>query len=418
MKSDAVGAFAQVLKRYRESAGLSRQAFAGLMGLDASYIHRLEKGNRRPSSRTVRAMATTLDLDGESLNKWLIAAGHAPMPLSKGLSSATRIGEGLEVNSEPSPNLRSQRLGIEALGLEEPTINRLERALRNASVHEQKRVASLISGTLQIATESLETPVRVAVIPAAGGGHRLLKSHFTQRLLLRVITEAAWCGITDIILVLAPEMEEAFYRPIKESLEVFSLPFLRVRPCIQQQPLGLGGAVLDAEELVGNQPFAVLLPDDVLETRENRFARVLQLQLMMDAFAKLKGTSLLAVAAVPRRKMPSYGVVEAGRTVNGTMPILKLIEKPDPTAAIIQSPNALSIIGRYLLQPEIFAALRRIIRQGQPPFELTTALEILRQAGKPISGFPLRSTRYDVGAAIGETKNLISIPLETDVNTV
>jgi len=408
MEKKLENAFAEILRRYRETADLSRTGLASLVGLDGSYIHRLEMGNRRPSRDTVIAMAEALDLDASDTNRWLAAAGHGALPISDEVGSI-RHERGLNVNKDPSTRANAVRWGtkLEAIGLEEATLRRLIQAIEVAPAKERRRISTLVSTTLRLLTEGLEAPVHMAVIPAAGGSHRPL-ADVMQRLIVRAIGEAIECGIHQIVLVLAPEMEQSFYTPLCESLDLTGVGMVDLRCVIQPLPDGLGSAILKAEEHVGEQPFAVLLPDDVLNTRENRLAKIRQLQMMVDALGKLKGANLLAVTPVSKRKMRQYGIVQlADGLTAGTYPVLQLIEKPETTDSIVNLPNTVGIVGRYILQPEIFGALRTVQKLGGRRLELTAALEYLRKSKREIRAVPLKGARKDLGEILGQATDLI-----------
>src|SRR5689334_9555765 len=131
MDTNLDGTFAESLRRYREARTLSRNQLAGLVGLDGSYVHRLEMGNRRPSRTTVIAMADALELDADDTNKWLAAAGHGPLPISRetaaGIAGQVRHGRGSGDRQSSSAARRGVR--FETLGLEQPILDRLSRAM-------------------------------------------------------------------------------------------------------------------------------------------------------------------------------------------------------------------------------------------------------------------------------------------------
>jgi UTP--glucose-1-phosphate uridylyltransferase len=157
----------------------------------------------------------------------------------------------------------------------------------------------------------------------------------------------------------------------------------------QQRPLGLGHAVLCARALVGNEPFAVILPDDLVLSDKPCLAQ------MIEAHREVGG-NLVAVVDVPREHTRRYGILDVaaddGRlaTVNG------LVEKPAPEAA----PSTLSIIGRYILQPEIFDRLERTPKGAGGEIQLTDGMVELI-GGQPFHGFRFEGRRYDCGDKIG-----------------
>jgi len=403
--------FSDILKRYREVRALSRPDFATLVGLNGSYIHRLEKGNRKPSRKAVMAMAEALDLDEETVSTWLFAAGYGPLPASE---TATKIGRSRPPVSNREPfrtTAAGRRASLEAMGFDQGALNRLAQAVETSSVMERKRVATIVSAMLRLITESIESPVRSAVIPAAGPSYGgLISSQVKQRLLIRAIGEAVECGIHQIILVLAPEMDSYFFTPLKEAVEIQGIGMIDLRFCTQMRPDGLGDAILQAEALVGEQPFAVLLPDDVINPQLNRSTKTQQLRLMIDSFTTLPSSNLIAVTSVSKRKLPQYGVVEigAGPANNGALPICRLIEKPDQAHAIVNSPKALGIVGRYLLQPQIFKVLRNLKKQRRHPLELTTALEHIREMQGTVRAFPLKGARRDLGEVFDQATHALS----------
>ncbi|HYX30777.1 MAG TPA: sugar phosphate nucleotidyltransferase [Pyrinomonadaceae bacterium] len=397
--------FAEALRRYREAKGLSRADVASLVGLDASYIHRLEKSNRRPSRKAVLAMADALDLNDETVSTWLFAAGYGPLPISTEVNAA---GDSPTIETAAHPAHRGaskttaarQRAKLEAIGFEHGALNRLAQAVDVSSIKQRKRISAIVSAMLHTITDSLETRISRAVIPAAGRSYGgAMSSQTKQRLLIRAIAEAVGCGIHEIVLVLAPQMDNFFFTPLKEAFEITGVGLVNLRFCTQASPSGLGDAILTAEPLVGKQPFAVLLPDDVINSNTARSTTTQQLRFMIDAFQKVPGSNLVAVTPVSKRKMAKYGVAEIGEgpAIDGSLTIRKLIEKPDQTHSIISSPNALGIVGRYLLQPEVFDVLRNLRKQRPASLELTAALEVIREKDGGTRAFPLRGARRDVG---------------------
>lgn len=412
IEEDSIACFGEVLRRYRESQSLTRVELASIVGLNASYVHRLEMGNRRPSRKTVIAMAVALKLDASGTNKWLIAAGHGPLPISQLPESAAEIN-GVDRTGSVKVTAAGWGARLEKLGLESQTLGRLSRALDTADPMERRKTAAIVSRTLLVATRGLEANLRTVVIPAAGGSyrHRRLPEYVLQRLLIRAIREATDCGIYQVILVLAPHTQEWFYLPLKEALATGS-PQIELKICVQEHPKGLGDAILLTEKMVGPRAFAVILPDDFVNAAgSKRSARGQQLQYIIDCFTNVNNSSLVAVTAESIRKMPQYGIVELGSepVMNGTRPVQKLIEKPKHTNAILRSPRAFSIVGRYILQPDIFGFLKKLQKQDlqKQNLELTTALELARESGRTIRAVPLKGTRKDFGEVINKATEFI-----------
>jgi UTP--glucose-1-phosphate uridylyltransferase len=224
-----------------------------------------------------------------------------------------------------------------------------------------------------------------------------------------VIGEAAEAGIRKIVLVLAPGSVEPLYRPIKEALDLMVVPSLEHCSCEQARPEGLGDAVLQAEALVGRGPFAVLLPDDVLREPGPRKTHATEFHRMMEAIAQLEEGQVVAVHHVPKSKMPHCGVARlaAKEVMPRIFPIEELIEKPDPSHPICRGERAYGIVGRYLLQPAIFKALRALKKKGLRPLHITAALEHLRREGQGVYAFKVEARREDIGEALDQAGELL-----------
>lgn len=412
MAKETQNQFGRLLRQARDAAGLSREQLAQRVELDASYIYRLELGDRHPGRDTTLLLADALAVAGEGLNQWLVAAGFAPMPLLTSVQAAVRTRGGRRrLGAEHSATWDAARWAgqLEAMGLRDAMIGRLLRVMETAEPALQQTISAAISSAIARAVETLEAPVHVAVIPAAGGQHQLVAPHVMQRLLLRAIGEAAGSGISKIVVVLAPGMAESLFAPLREALELAVVPAVKLQSVAQAIPQGLGDAILQAEKLVGAEPFAVLLPDDVVQEQTGRTASPRELRRMMGAFSQLDDAYLVAVASVPKSKMPQYGVVRVGakEVMPDLLPVVQLVEKPAQSHAILRSARIWGIVGRYLLRPDIFRPLRELSEKGERPVQLTTALEMLRRAGRKVYAFELKAGRQDVGEALGQASELI-----------
>jgi UTP--glucose-1-phosphate uridylyltransferase len=265
-------------------------------------------------------------------------------------------------------------------------------------------------------------PIRKAIFPVAGLGTRFLpatkampKEMLTvvdRPLIQHVVDEAKEAGIEHFIFVTGRNkgvIEDHFDRQYeleatlhgksrKADLELLSrdLPeagqasFTR-----QQSPLGLGHAVWCAREIVGDEPFAVLLPDVLVKAQRSCLGQ------MVDAYNALGGQSnVIAVEEVPQDKVHMYGIVgkgkELGKDKGNAFEITQMVEKPKKEDA----PSNLSITGRYILQPEIFDVLARQEKGAGGEIQLTDAMIAL--AGKqPFYGVKFNGTSYDCGSKIG-----------------
>jgi len=270
--------------------------------------------------------------------------------------------------------------------------------------------------------------IRKAVFPAAGLGTRFLPATKAQpkEMLPLVdkpfiqygVEEAVASGISNIILVTGRgknAIEDHF--DVSVELETFleargkqlqldevrkisnMINFAYVR---QGEPLGLGHAVLVAKDIVGDEPFAVILGDDVID------ARPPAIKQMMDVFARVGGP-VLAVERVPRESISSYGVIAPDPSVNlgeGIFQVRDLIEKPPPNEA----PSDLAIIGRYILTPDIFPVLSATKSDRTGEIQLTNGLRELLKT-RPIFACEIQGVRHDTGHKLGYLKAMVYFAL-------
>jgi UTP-glucose-1-phosphate uridylyltransferase/DNA-binding XRE family transcriptional regulator len=397
--------FGQLIRQSREAAGISQRALAQKVGLDVSYINRLESGERRPRRATLLKLASALGIKGGEIDAWFMACDLAPMPLLAGLSDqSTPVPDN---HRKSGPDTISLWQKLEAIGLNETIVRRL---LQNLSISEtlQRQAAEIVTSALNLVADFLEAPVHQAIIPAAGGQHRLLASHIMQHLLLQMIAEAASAGVYRFMLILAPGTEEALYRPLQTALNLAVAPRFSLSFCVQSTPLGLGDAVLQAASWVGQDPFLVLLPDEMLDRRRSR-QMPRELQDMSLAFKQINHNPLIAVEPVPKTRLPQGGVVRLGASkVNPRIFVVEeLLEKPAPHHPISAAGSSRSIVGRYFLSPQIFPALETLKQQGSRPLELTEALELRRRQGSKVYAYELKTSRRDLGGVIGQAGDLI-----------
>jgi UTP--glucose-1-phosphate uridylyltransferase len=260
--------------------------------------------------------------------------------------------------------------------------------------------------------------VRKAVFPVAGLGTRFLpatkampKEMLTvvdRPLIQHVVDEAREAGIEHFIFVTgrnkgaiedhfdrAYELEQLLAERGKtKELEALlrDLPppgatsFVR-----QQEPLGLGHAVWCARELVGDEPFALLLPDVLVKT-----AGKTCLAQMLEVYARLGG-NIIAVDPVPDDQLQHYGVVDVGEGDGDVFPIKGMVEKPKPGTA----PSDLTIVGRYILQPEIFAYLSEHEKGASGEIQLTDAMIALLLKRLPFYAVKTEGRTFDCGQKAG-----------------
>ena len=274
----------------------------------------------------------------------------------------------------------------------------------------------------------MTSAIRKAVFPAAGLGTRFLPATKAQpkEMLVLVdkpviqygVEEAVQSGVDNIVIVtgrgknaiedhfdVAVELESFLeLRGKKEQLEEIRkiTQLVQVSYVRQGEPLGLGHAVLVAKNLIGNEPFAVILGDDVID------ANPPALRQMIDVFERLDGP-VLAVERVPAEDVSSYGVVAVDEDADlgkGIYRITDLVEKPRREEA----PSNLAIIGRYILTPDIFAALEATARDRTGEIQLTNGLRHLLNR-RPLYACEIAGVRHDTGNKLGFLKALVYFAL-------
>ena len=267
--------------------------------------------------------------------------------------------------------------------------------------------------------------IRKAVFPAAGLGTRFLPATKAQPkemlplvdkpVIQYVIEEALGSGIQDIIIVtgrgkrsledhfdVAFELEafleerghEDLLRQVRAISDLGRFSYIR-----QKKPLGLGHAVLVTKELVGRDPFAVFLGDDLIVSSDPAMKQ------MMRVFESER-CSVLAVERVPREMSRSYGMVKLQKGSGRVHKVLDLVEKPRPEDA----PSDLAIIGRYILTPEIFGHLEKTGADMRGEIQLTDGLRSLLTEQR-ICAFEFEGTRYDTGNKLGFLKATVEYAL-------
>ncbi|WP_434623586.1 UTP--glucose-1-phosphate uridylyltransferase GalU [Azospirillum sp. B2RO_4] len=262
----------------------------------------------------------------------------------------------------------------------------------------------------------MRKPVRKVVFPVAGLGTRFLPATkaipkemlplVDRPLLQHAVEEARAAGIEDFVFVTGRSkraIEDHFdadtelNRTLEERGKMDALEEVRhseIAPgrCFytrQQVPLGLGHAVWCARALIGNDPFAIVLPDDFVQ------GKTPCLKQMVEAYEEVGG-NIVAVVDVPREKTSSYGILDVEKDDGRLATVRGLVEKPKPEDA----PSTLSIIGRYILQPEIFDHLEKQQRGAGNEIQLTDAMANLIGT-QPFHGLRFEGTRYDCGDKVG-----------------
>ncbi len=262
------------------------------------------------------------------------------------------------------------------------------------------------------------TRIRKAIFPVAGLGTRFLPATkampkemlpvVDRPLIQHVVDEAYEAGIEHLIFVTGRNkgvIEDHFDRQFELELtltergkkaelallsealpEAGTVSFTR-----QQSPLGLGHAIWCARELVGHEPFALLLPDVLVQNKPGCLAQMIEAAKGLDATA-----NIIAVEEVPKERVHMYGVVGVGETKGKAFAITKMVEKPKAAEA----PSNLSITGRYILQPQIFDILEKQAAGTGGEIQLTDAMVALARE-QPFYGLKFEGRSFDCGSKIG-----------------
>jgi len=268
--------------------------------------------------------------------------------------------------------------------------------------------------------------VKKAVITAAGLGTRFLPATKAQSkemlplldrpLIQYAVEECAASGIEQVIIVTRPGVhgfndhfapsvdlerileEKGKAEQLEKVRRVSGLA--RVEYVYQQQQLGLGHAILMAKDAVGAEPFAVILPDDIID---GEVPALRQMKAVYDRY----GASVVAVQRVPRDKVSSYGVVNPEVIDDKVNRVLGLVEKPAPDEA----PSNLCIVGRYIFTPEIFAMIEKTPRGAIGEIQITDAMHLLL-AEQSMYAYRFDGVRYDTGTPLGMLKASVELGLK------
>lgn len=268
--------------------------------------------------------------------------------------------------------------------------------------------------------------VRKAIIPAAGLGTRFLPATkampkemlpiVDKPTIQYIIEEAVASGIEDIIIVTgkgkraiedhfdhATELENNLMEKQKyEMLETIQSisNMIDIHYIRQKEPKGLGHAILCARKFIGDEPFAVLLGDDIVQAEQPCLAQ------LMDEYNK-RLSSVIGVQRVPDSETHRYGIIDPAESENRTFQVKNFIEKPDPGTA----PSNLAIIGRYILNPEIFMFLEKQELGAGNEIQLTDAIQKLNKIQR-VFAYEFEGNRYDVGEKQGFIETTIEFALQ------
>ena len=269
--------------------------------------------------------------------------------------------------------------------------------------------------------------IKKAVIPAAGLGTRFLPATksmpkemlpiIDKPVIQYVVEEAIASGIDDIIIITgrgkraiedyfdtSPEIEHHLFqnkkyellRIVKNISSLADIHYIR-----QKEPLGLGDAILKAGKHVGNEPFAVLLGDDIIINKKSAMEQLIECYKSVDC-------SVIGVEEVPLEMVSKYGIVEVEQ--QGDLFLVKnLVEKPEKEKA----PSNLAVLGRYVLTPEIFDCIKEVNPGYNGEIQLTDALKLLLESQK-IYGKKIEGKRYDIGDQLSYVKAIIDFSLDRE----
>lgn len=269
--------------------------------------------------------------------------------------------------------------------------------------------------------------IRKAVIPAAGYGTRFLPAtKATPKEMLPIVDkptiqyiveEALASGIEEILIISghakraiedhfdsAPALEMELEKKGKTELLklVRDIGAIKIHYIRQQQMRGLGDAILCARAFVQDEPFAVLLGDDVVYNGEGRPA----LKQLIDVYNET-GSSVLGCQTVPEEKVSSYGIIKGEPTDDArTMRVLDMVEKP----AVEDAPSRMAVLGRYIITPAIFDILAHTLPGKGGEVQLTDALQVLADR-QPVYAYDFEGTRYDLGDKLGFLKATVEFAL-------
>lgn len=273
----------------------------------------------------------------------------------------------------------------------------------------------------------MSTRITKVVFPVAGMGTRFLPATkanpkemlpiVDKPLIQYAAEEAEDAGIENLVFVtgrnkrsipdhfdkayeLEAELQAAGKQALLDKVQNILPPDVSCVYLRQAEALGLGHAVLCAKPVVGDQPFAVSLADDLIQNEGPGC-----LEQMIEVHRKY-GCSVLAVMEVPREETYKYGIVETRLGDDGEMRVTSMVEKPDPQLA----PSNLAVVGRYILTPAIFGKLQETPRGAGGEIQLTDAIAALLE-DEPVIAHPFKGKRYDCGSKIGYLQATVEIAL-------
>jgi UTP--glucose-1-phosphate uridylyltransferase len=258
--------------------------------------------------------------------------------------------------------------------------------------------------------------IRKAVFPAAGLGTRFLPATKSspkemlplvdKPLIQYSIEEAVACGIESILIitgrdksaienhfdisfeleqVLKEKGKDEMFRQVRAISDIAKITYTR-----QKQALGLGHAILQAKDFVGNEAFAVLLADDVVDSEKPA------LQQLIDVYEKYDAP-VIATMQIADETISRFGVIDADEVEPGVFKLKSIVEKPK----FEDAPSDMAVIGRYIFTPELFTGIEQIVPGAGGEYQVADAMRILLDKGFPFYAVKLEGTRHDAGDKLG-----------------
>ena len=221
------------------------------------------------------------------------------------------------------------------------------------------------------------------VIIITGRGKNAIEDHFDVSFELEKILEQR--GDTDLL------------KTVRSISDMVNMTYIR-----QKEALGLGHALLTAREVIGHEPFACVLGDDIIDSE------VPCIKQLLDVFQE-KESPVLAIEEVDPAEVSAYGVISGKKITDNLYEITDMVEKPSREEA----PSNLAIIGRYILTPDLFEALQEVTPDRKGEIQLTNGLRILLKR-RPIYGYKFKGTRYDAGNKLGFLKATVEFALKRE----
>lgn len=332
----------RLLLRYRRRSGYRQHDVAAAAAVSASLISYCEKGRRRPQVELLVRLSELYRLSEAERDELFTVAGYAPPPRATVHPAVQALAAALGDATVPQP--AREELAAEVL--------------------------SLVAGWQRLRRRS----VHKAVIPIAGWQSRLFSSDQVEKMLRPAVAEALESGIEDVAIIVAPGCPTGQWEQHLHRFHAATARSTRLRLhfIVQQQPLGLGHAILQARRFIGEEPFAVILPDDIVlppDPPEEGWQPCTR--RLIEVYERLR-TCVLAMQRLRDRESAYGGVVHI--SAPPVAPHLYLVqgleEKPSANGA---AAAGWAIVGRYILTPAIFHAL-----ESTPPHPRTQALELTR----------------------------------------